>query len=65
MYGDAEENIYEDMVRKLINIRIEEFLATTRQKIACKKGSASTKEQNLRDSVLTQHTKFQSQVIIK
>ena len=28
LYGDAEENVYKEMVQKLCNIRIEEFLSS-------------------------------------
>ena len=51
------------MVRKLCNMRFEEFLSTTREKTAHKKGNASTKGQNLRDTLLTHHTHLQSKTV--
>ena len=45
----AAENIYEEMIRKLCNIRIQEFLSSLMQRLALEKGCASTKGQNLRD----------------
>lgn len=62
LYGDAEENVYKEMVRKLCNIRIEGFLSSQKQKIASEKGTASTTGQNLRDKLLTQHTNLQCQI---
>ena len=46
------------MVRKLSNIRIEEFISSTRQLMAAEKGRASTAGQYLRDSLLTNHTQL-------
>ena len=65
LYCAAEESIFEEMIRKLTNIRIEEFLSTLKQKTACQKGNASMKEQNLRDSLLTHHTNLHSRIKMK
>ena len=62
LYEDAINNVYKEFVRKLCNIRIEEFMSTTRKKFANEKGNASTKEQNLRDTLLTHHTSLQSKI---
>ncbi len=55
----AIENVYDEMVRKLCNIRIEEFLSSQKQKFAAQKGHASLTGQNLRDSLLAQHANLQ------
>ena len=60
--SSAIDHVYEEMVRKLSNIRIQEFLSTQKQKFACEKGQASTAGQNLRDTLLTQHTNLQSRI---
>ena len=60
--GDAENVVYRDMVRKLCNIRIEEFLSSTRQKMAAEKGNASLAGQNLRDGLLKDRTNLQSRI---
>ena len=56
----AADNIYKEMVRKLSNTRIQEFLSSQKQKIASNKGHASMTGQNLRDGLLTQHANLQS-----
>jgi type III secretory pathway component EscR len=60
--NEAEENVYKEFVRKLCNIRIEEYFSSTRQKVASQKGNAAMKEQNLRDKLLTHHTNLRSRV---
>ena len=55
IHGDAEDNVYNELVRKLCNIRIEEMFSSSRQLLASQKGSASTVGQNLRDILLTNH----------
>jgi hypothetical protein len=62
VHNEAEENVWKEFVRKLCNIRIEEFLSSTRQKIASQKGYASTKEQNLRDKLLTHRASLKSNI---
>lgn len=42
------DHVYEEMMRKPSNIRIQEFLSTQKQKFASEKGQASTAGQNLR-----------------
>jgi len=54
---DAMETIYEELARKLCNIRIQEFLSATKQDLAAKKGLASTVDVNLRTTLLSQHIK--------
>ena len=51
----AARNIYEEMLRKLSNTRIQEFISSLKQKIASDKGQASVAGQNLRDKLLTAH----------
>ena len=63
-YKIAEANVYDEMIRKLCNIRIEEFLSSQKQRIASGKGNASTIGQNLRDTLLTQHVNLQSHIKI-
>ena len=58
----AIDNVYQDMVRKLCNIRVQEFLSAQQQKLASEKGHASMKGQNLRDTLLSQHTNLQSKI---
>jgi hypothetical protein len=60
----AMDNIYMEMIRKLCNTRIKEFFTSYSQKVASNKGKASTAGQNLRDTLLTQHTHLQSRVKI-
>lgn len=40
LYAGAIDTVYEEFVRKLCNIRIEEFMSTTRKKFASDKGNA-------------------------
>ena len=58
----ALDSVYDEMLRKLCNTRIQEFLSTLKQKITSSKGQASTAGQNLRDHLLTQHTNLQSRI---
>lgn len=58
----AKDNVCQEIIRKSCNIRIQEFLSSQQQKIASDSGHASTKGQNLCDSLLTQHTQLQSRV---
>lgn len=60
----AIENIYNELIRKLCNTRIQEFLSSQKQKLASDKGHASTSAQNLRDTLLTQHANIQSRIKI-
>ena len=64
LYRIAEDGVYKEFIRKLCNIRIEEFMSTSRIRFAAEKGNASTKEQNLRDTLLTHHTKLQSNITL-
>jgi hypothetical protein len=43
-------------------MRIEEFLSSTRERVAQSKGNASTKGQNLRYTLLTHHTHLRSKI---
>ena len=51
-----------ELVRKLCNTRIQEFLSAWKQETATKKGLASTIDLNLRTMLLTQHTKLASKL---
>lgn len=65
VYILAEVAVYKEFTRKLCNIRIEEFISTSRIRLAAEKGNASTKEQNLRDALLTHHTKLMSHITLR
>lgn len=58
----AALNVFDEMLRKLSNTRIQEFLSSLQQKIVSGKGQASLTGQNLRDQLLTQHLNVQSRV---
>ena len=60
----AAENVFEEMTRKLSNTRIQEFLTSQKQKMASRKGYASTKGQNLRDTLLAQHSNIHTRTKI-
>lgn len=60
----AIDNVFHEMIRKLCNTRMQEFLTSQKQKVASDKGHASTVGQNLRDTLLTQHTQLQSRIKI-
>ena len=51
----AVDNVYGEMLQKLVNTRIEEFISSLKQKIALNRGQSSTGGQNLRDKLLTHH----------
>ena len=59
----AVQNVYDEMLRKLCNTRIQEFLSSLTQIITSSKGKVATTGQNLRDQLLTQHINVQSRVI--
>ena len=61
--SSAINKVYDELVRKLCNTRIEEFLSIQKQKFASDKGRASTSAQNLRDTLLTQHSNLQPRFI--
>lgn len=61
----AALNVFDEMLRKLSNTRIQEFLSSLQQKIVSGKGQASLTGQNLRDQLLTQHLNVQSRVILE
>ena len=46
----AAVNVYEEMLRKLCNTRIQEFISSLQQKIASEKGPGTVAGQNLHDS---------------
>ena len=58
----AALNVFDEMLRKLSNTRIQEFLSSLQQKIVSGKGQASLAGQNLHDQLLTQHLNVQSRV---
>ena len=57
------DRVYDDMVRKLCNTRIQEFLSSQKQNFAMQKGRASTIGQNLRDTLLSHHTNLHCHTI--
>ena len=58
----AINNVFEELTRKLCNIRIQEFLSATKQELAAKKGLASTVDVNLRTRLLSNLTKLSSKL---
>ena len=56
------EGVCEEFTRKLCNTRIQEFISSTKQQLATKKGLASTVDVNLRNTLLTQHTKLSTKL---
>ena len=58
--SQAIKNVFDEMVRKLSNMKIQEFLSSQKQKLASSKSHVSTTDQNLHDVLLTQHTNLQS-----
>ena len=56
------DSVFEVLVRKLCNIRIQEFISSTRQQLAAKKGLASTIDVNLRNILLAHHTKLETKL---
>lgn len=55
---EAMDSIYHEFARKICNTRIQEYISTTKQEFAAKKGLASTVDVNLCATVLTNHTKL-------
>ena len=60
----AAVNVYDEMLRKLCNTRIQEFISSLQQKIASEKGHGTVVGQNLRDKLLSQHISTQSRVLM-
>ena len=57
----AELNsVYSELVCKLGHTRIQKFIDSYKQSTASKKGSATLKGQNLRDTLLSQHVNLQT-----
>lgn len=50
-----------NLVEKLCNTRLNEFLDAYRQTVATEKGKATLAGQNLRDTLLTQHINLKPQ----
>jgi hypothetical protein len=59
-YECAVDNVYQELIRKLCNTRLNEFITTHKLNAARKEGSATLAGQNLRDSLLTHHTNLKS-----
>ena len=59
------KSLCEEFTRKLSNTRIQEFISSTKQQLATKKGLASTVDVNLRSTLLTHHTKLSTKLGIK
>ncbi|XP_065912862.1 uncharacterized protein [Dysidea avara] len=60
---EALDNVFTVFTRKLCNTRIQEFISSTKQQMASKKGLASTVDTNLRPMLLAQHTKLESKFV--
>jgi len=58
----AVKKVYDVLVRKLCNTRIQEFISSTKQQFAAKKGLASTVDVNLRTTLLIHHTKLETKL---
>ena len=56
---DVLTSVYKEFTRKICNTRIQEFVSSTKQQFATKKGVASTVEVNLRSTLLAHHTKLE------
>lgn len=56
----SKDIVYKEIVSKLCNIRIQEFLSAQKQRYATDKGCASMADQNLRDKLLSLHTNLQT-----
>lgn len=59
-YDHAVNVIYQELIRKLCNTRLNEFITTHKLNTARSKGSATLAGQNLRDSLLTHHTSLKT-----
>ena len=57
---ESVDSVYREFTRKLYNTRLAEFIDCYRQKQAAEKGSATLSGQNLRDSLLSNHTNLKS-----
>jgi len=55
-------NVYCELVRKLSNTRINEFIDSFKQRAAASKGMATLAGQNLRDSLLSHHVNLKTHV---
>ena len=55
-------SVFDVLVRKLCNTRIQEFISSTKQQLAAKKGLASTVDVNLRTTLLVHHTKLETKL---
>ena len=58
----AVKKVFDVLTRKLCNTRIQEFISSTKQQLAAKKGLASTVDVNLRTSLLIHHTKLETKL---
>ena len=59
---EALDKVYHELTRKVCNTRIQEFISSTKQKMAANKGLATSIEQNLHASLLTQHTNLSTKL---
>ena len=55
-------NVFSELVRKLSNTRINEFIDSFKQTTAASKGMATLAGQNLRDSLLSHHVNLKTHV---
>ena len=59
---EAVNTVYNVLVRKLCNTRVQEVVSTVKQQMASKKGLASTTDTNLRPILLANHTKLETKL---
>ena len=55
-------SVFDVLVRKLCNTRIQEFISSAKQQFASKKGLASTVDVNLCTALLVHHTKLETKL---
>lgn len=58
----AVNGVFNVLIRKLCNIRVQEFVSAKKQQLAAKKGLASTTDVNLRTTLLVHHTKLETKL---
>ena len=58
----AVNSVFDVLVRKLCNTRIQEFISSTKQQFVTKKGLASTVDVNWRTALLFHHKKLETKL---
>ena len=59
---EALDKVYHELTQKVCNTRIQEFISSTKQKMAANKKLATSIEQNLRASLLTQRSNLSTKL---